>query len=380
MRLAFISQAPTPYLTPILNELAQMADLDVIFMSGRRPAKSVDSWATFRDPWRVTPRFRHSFFPSLSITFPGRDFHVQASAGVSLKLFRLHPDVVLVHGWGPLMVEPIIWRVLSRRRAVMWTESTSYSGLMRGRLSNWMRRSLVRRVDALVSNGTMATEYAETLGADPRQIITGRLAIQPLGDAAELTEPPATGGPRILFVGRLVPRKRLADLLAAFTALRTRCPGAMLTVVGDGPLRNDLEESMRATGLPVSWLGRLEGARLGDVYAAHDLIVVPSEREVWGLVVNEALAAGLYVVASSEVASARDLLGEGLGTTYPVGDVQELTASLEVAVNSMDRSTAGRSFRRASVQSTTAHAFAVAMRDAAELAAAWRRDKRPRHG
>ena len=368
MRIAFISQAPTPYLTSILNELANLADLHVIFMTGRRPAKSVDSWATFNDPWGAAPQFQYSLYRSAGLTFPGRDFHAQLSVGISFKLRRLHPDVVLVHGWGPLMAEPIVWSALNGHRTVMWTESTSFSGLLRGRFSNRLRRALMRLVDAFVSNGTLATEYAETLGVGPGRIVTGRLAAPPLRVPLEPSGHRASSGARILFVGRLVPLKRLSDLLAAFSSVHQKSPEATLTVVGDGPLRRDLEERSRAAGVEVRWLGRLEGAELHSVYAAHDLIVVPSEREVWGLVVNEALASGLYVVASSEVGSAHDLLGPGIGVVYQVGDVQALTALLEATLNGLDCSPAGRAARRASVESVTPRAFAEAMRDAANLA------------
>jgi len=220
------------------------------------------------------------------------------------------------------------------------------------------------RVDAFVSNGTMATEYAQALGVDPRRIVTGRLAAPPLGWVAGPTEPLPLGGARILFVGRLVPLKRLGDLLACFAEIHLKFPTATLTVVGDGPLRGDLEKWSRAASLPVRWLGRLEGVQLQSVYAAHDVIVLPSEREVWGLVVNEALAAGLYVIASTEVGCAQDLLGQGLGTVYPVGDVQALTASLEVAIRVVDSSQAARASRRASVEAVTPGAFARAMHNA----------------
>lgn len=372
MKLAFISQAPTPYLTPILNELAERIDLHVIFMAGRRPPSSVESWATFHDPWGTAPRFEYSFHPSFALGWIHRDFHAQISAGVSFRLARLRADVVLVHGWGPLMMEPLAWRTIGRKRAVMWTESTKSSGLFRGPVSEGIRRAILRSVDSFVSNGSQATEYVEALGVSRERVVTSCLPSVPVREPLEAEPIAATEVPsatmRFLFVGRLVPLKRPLELIAAFRLARDAIPNATLTIVGDGPMRGGVEAATGDLGGRVRMVGRLEGAALGAMFTAADVLIVPSEREVWGLVVNEGLHAGLYVIASDQVGSAVDLLRPGTGMIVPATDVASLAAALKAAWRDVDRSPAARHARAQSVQDCTPRAFAAAVIEAVHRA------------
>jgi glycosyltransferase involved in cell wall biosynthesis len=106
-----------------------------------------------------------------------------------------------------------------------------------------------------------------------------------------------------VFVGRLVPMKRVDLLLAAVAALPRDCCTAW--VVGDGPLRAQLERA--AAGLPVRFLGFRNQSELPALLAAADLLVLPSARDTWGLVVNEMLAAGGRALVSESAGCAGDL-------------------------------------------------------------------------
>ena len=99
----------------------------------------------------------------------------------------------------------------------------------------------------------------------------------------------------------LIPRKRPLELIRAFERLGREVPGATLTVVGaQGELEGDVRElAARVPG--VRYVGFAQGDGLAALYAAADVLVLPALREVWGLVVNEALAHGLFVIASDEV-------------------------------------------------------------------------------
>jgi glycosyltransferase involved in cell wall biosynthesis len=140
--------------------------------------------------------------------------------------------------------------------------------------------------------------------------------------------------PTVLFVSKLQVRKRCSDLVAAFAALR---PGtaAQLLIVGDGEERGRLEALVRAQGLPnVRFAGFRNQSELPAFYDLCDLFVLPSEREPWGLVVNEAMNAGRPVVASDAVGAARDLVRHGQsGFVYPVGDVARLRDCLQILLD-----------------------------------------------
>jgi glycosyltransferase involved in cell wall biosynthesis len=97
-------------------------------------------------------------------------------------------------------------------------------------------------------------------------------------------------------------------------------------VVGDGPLRAAMEEHVRTHGTPCTMTGFFNQGRMAAAYAASDALVLPSTGgETWGLVVNEAMAAGVPGIVSDQAGCAPDLIVEGrTGFSFPCGDIAAL--------------------------------------------------------
>lgn len=135
------------------------------------------------------------------------------------------------------------------------------------------------------------------------------------------------GGFVALFVGKLAPWKRPGDFLEALS----RTPGAFGVLVGEGPLRPELEARASHADLRgrVRFLGFVNQGALPAVYAAADVLVLTSEYEPFGLVVNEAFSCGLPAVVTEACGAAGDLVRDGeTGYIVPVGDVDALAGRL----------------------------------------------------
>lgn len=114
---------------------------------------------------------------------------------------------------------------------------------------------------------------------------------------------------RFLFVGRLIPAKCPGLLLQTFLQIASRCPDWDLVFAGDGPLRQSLEAAAAALPGRVLFTGFLNSpAQLAALYANCHVFVLPSSYEPWGVVVTEAAAAGLLIIASESVGAAADLI------------------------------------------------------------------------
>lgn len=111
-------------------------------------------------------------------------------------------------------------------------------------------------------------------------------------------------GALLLYVGRLGAEKGIGRLRGVLDAL----PGARLALVGDGPHRATLEQAFR--GSPTTFVGRLDGDELAQAYASADVFAFPSDTETLGLVVLEAMASGLAVVAA-DAGGVPDLVRSG---------------------------------------------------------------------
>lgn len=373
MRLVSIFDSPAPYTTPVLNALAEHVDLHVVYLSPE------DRVSRFVDSLGVAPAFEHSYYWAKRLDIPSIDLQLEVSFGVARIVRKLHPDALLLVSWKPSVLEPLLWTRWSGTAAVMWAESTKFSGLLRGAASNRLRRWMTHAVDGYVTNGSQATAYLSDLGIPHNRIVTSCL---PAGrepattDRASASDADAV---RFLFVGRLVPRKRPLELIEAFGRVRGALPHATLTIVGAGEIESEVREAAdRVPG--VVYVGRREGDALARVYETSDVLVLPALREVWGVVVNEALSHGLFVVTTDEVGSAHDLLDEETGLMLPGADLDALAPSLIEIGRTLDVSDAARRRRARATARCTPRRFADDIASAVDIALDVRatRPRRPR--
>jgi len=151
----------------------------------------------------------------------------------------------------------------------------------------------------------------------------------------------------VVCVGRLAHEKNLALLLKAFEAIEARDPRARLVLVGDGPMRQDLQ-----TRCPKAiFSGQLRGKPLAEHYASADLFLMPSLTETFGNVTTEAMASGLPVVAFNYAAAAALIVDSVNGSVVPVNDAEGfVSAALVSAAKPLQRKRMGVEARQTSLR------------------------------
>lgn len=134
-----------------------------------------------------------------------------------------------------------------------------------------------------------------------------------------------------LFSGSLIPRKGCDLLLQTFCALNQGGANAQLLIAGDGPDRPTLEASLTPPiAARVRFLGHCEQVELPAIFAAADVFVLPSRHDGWGVVLNEAAAAGLPIIATDSTGAAHDLVDHGRnGFRIPRDDTAALLAAMQ---------------------------------------------------
>ncbi len=216
-------------------------------------------------------------------------------------LRRLPADVVHAHGLRAAALSALAGR---RPLVVTWHNAQIVGGSPVGRgLGAALERLVARRADVTLAASADLAERARELGArDVRLAPVAAPGLAPSG------RDPAAGRPLVLAVGRLHPQKGYDVLLEALPLIEP----AVVAVAGDGPLAATLRD--RAPG--VRWLGARSD--VADLYAAADVVVLPSRWEARSLTAQEALRAGRPLVATA-VGGLPDLLGDG-AVLVPPGD------------------------------------------------------------
>lgn len=272
-------------------------------------------------------KFREERSVSLPVEtlFPGAAW--QDISGLALaaalwnRLNKINPSVVLIPGYYTLpAIAAALWTKLKRRRSVLMTESTADD-----HPRHWWReapkRFLLRSLfDWAVAGGAPHRRYLTRLGFRSPRIarfydVVDNAFFRERADAlrkhyrADDFDLPER---YFLFVGRLAEEKNVGGLLDAYLAYRRGGGTWSLVLVGDGPQREQLETAARSSGFAgIHFEGFKKSADLPQYYAFASCFVLPSRREPWGLVVNEAMASGLPVIVSRQCGCAEDLVEPG---------------------------------------------------------------------
>jgi glycosyltransferase involved in cell wall biosynthesis len=224
---------------------------------------------------------------------------------------------------------------------ILWTSLWAHPRSAAHALSYLPLRRLYRSADAVVTYGPHVSEYVRARGA--RNVFVAPQAVDnafwraPPAAAPDARGWPSQAGVKFLFVGRPAREKGVSVLIDAWRLAELRAPDAALVLVGGGAENASLAAlgQRREGDAAIVSLGPLDPRQLREVYAAGDVLVVPSIatrmfREPWGLVVNEAMNRGLPVIASDAVgASAGGLVCDGRnGLVVPTGNSAALAAAI----------------------------------------------------
>ncbi|MEM8598287.1 MAG: glycosyltransferase family 4 protein [Bacteroidota bacterium] len=347
MRLGILATHPIQYHAPLYRALAEHLDLQVYFAHQQTAQGQADAGFGVAFDWDVPllDGYQHRFLDNVAKA-PGtesfRGCDTPEIAGI-IEYERF--DAFLVNGWNTRS----FWQAMR----ACWRTGTPL--IVRGdsQLNTprrwWLRaakevvyRAFIPRFDAYLTVGTRAREYYLHYGARPERMFFvphfvdndffAARAEQARRNRAALRERYALHPERpiALFVGKFIPVKRPLDFVEALARLSHRMPGVQGVMVGEGPMRPEIEAACERAGAPISLLGFFNQSEMPEAYALADALVLPSETETWGLVVNEAMACGLSAVVSDAVGCAPDLIEPGLtGYSFPVGDVAALATMLE---------------------------------------------------
>jgi len=267
--------------------------------------------------------------------------------GIRRELKTVDADLYVVQGYSSLTDQDAMrWLTHHRKKWVFWGERPGFRP--RGILGRWLRQQAMRafldHADAIVGIGRSAVQQYQSLLTReiPVMNIPYHCDLKSFQEAARRKARPIPPDDRpltILYCGQLIPRKGLDTLMHAFNNLIEAGHNLRLRLVGTGPAENSLRKQLHDRArLSVEFSGFHPVEDLPELFAESDLFVLPSRYDGWGVVVNQALGAGLPVICSDRVGAADDLIEEDRnGYRFPVGDVQTLSNKLSMLIHNPEK-------------------------------------------
>lgn len=211
-------------------------------------------------------------------------------------MLSIHCKKILYAGW--MAPEYNIYSFFSPKyKNVMVCESSIFESSLNG-MKGWIKRRIIERMSCALPSGKPHEELFHQIGYKGIINLTGSVGVFHKGERKKRATP--NYPLHYIYVGRLIDVKNVALLIEEFNR-----NGKPLTIVGQGILESKLREQAKAN---ITFTGFIDNNKLGDVYQAHDVFILPSKSEPWGLVVEEALYWGLPVIVSDKVGSSIDMV------------------------------------------------------------------------
>jgi glycosyltransferase involved in cell wall biosynthesis len=344
-RIGFLVSHPIQYYAPLFRELAKRCDLTVYFSHRQTPEQQARAGFDVPFEWNIDllSGYESRFLTNVA-SRPSTDrFAGCDTPGIADEIAQGKFDAFIVPGWALRSY----WQAATacrRLQVPVLARGDSHLGGPR-HLAVRLAKAvlfprLLRRFDGFLYVGQKHREYLLHYGAPAERMFFSPACVDNDAFAAASAQARRNDAVsrgqdrirRVLFVGKLTEGKRPADLVHAAARLPDR--SVEVVFAGSGALEAELRQIAHKAAVRANFLGFVNQSELPGVYASADLLVMPSEHETWGLVVNEAMACGVPAVISDVIGCAPDLIEPGkTGLTFPRGDVAALSTAIATALS-----------------------------------------------
>ncbi|MDF2540685.1 MAG: cotSA [Herbinix sp.] len=330
MKILWLTNVPSPYRVDFFNELGKSCDLTVLFEKATSTERD-ESWE------------EHHFIHFRGVILKGIDFDVDKAVSVQMirYLNQYKTETIVVSDLAtPTGIMAIEYMKLCKIPYLLEGD-----GGFAGSGSGWkesLKKQIIKGAKAYLSTSRSHDEYFLTYGASKE-----RLYRYPFTSIKEEDILPAVvdqekkqrlkqklGIARekaILTVGQFIHRKGFDLLLKAAKRID---PNAAIVIIGGEPTERYYDLIDRLDLDNVYFVGYQSKVKLKEYFCMADVFVLPTREDIWGLVINEAMAYGLPVVTTNRCIAGLELIeDEKNGYIVPVGDRKKLAETINLLLN-----------------------------------------------
>ncbi|MFV0266113.1 MAG: glycosyltransferase family 4 protein [Draconibacterium sp.] len=230
--------------------------------------------------------------------------------GLVRKVRKTHPEIILSDGFFQWTYAALLNRAFWRTPHLMCYERTHHTERNVTGIRSKARKMAAKYIDAVCCNGIQTREYLHDFGFPKEKLFTGNMAADSDGLAhavSQLSEKEIESlkikydlhGRIFLYVGQLIPRKGIMELLQAWKKFEKSTPGQTLVLLGGGEQLEEVktwisQKQVKTIKLP----GKVDYSEVAHFYAAGDIFIMPTLEDNWSLVVPEAMSCRLPIICS----------------------------------------------------------------------------------
>lgn len=303
MRIALITNHPPPFRIPIYEIISRMpgVELHAVFCSEREPNRQ----------WDLPPlTFNHVFLRERFVTRGDNFIHNNFDVIPALK--RIAPDVIVTTGFNPTFLYAFFYAAACRIPHVPMTDGTDVSEEALSNLHKRIRRMVYRRSAAFIAASHGGRRLYESYGIPAEACFQSCLCVD--NDLYRNEATPAQKTYDLIFCGRIVPDKnpvfalKVAEDVAARLGRKVK-----ILYVGSGEQEQEIKEeaTLHSESVEADFNGHAAQDELPALYHSASVFLFPTLRDVWGVVANEACAAGLPIIVSPHAGVAGELVIDG---------------------------------------------------------------------
>lgn len=255
--------------------------------------------------------------------FANTSIVIKRQPGLYKEIKKIDADVIIVEGFGGWAPKGLFYSFLNRKKSFIYYERTAYVERNSPFWRTFYRKIIGKFVDGFIINGKLTRNYLRDLGFVNYPMVEGCMVADTENlsiDTRNVTEEQKqlirrkynirSEGICFLFVGQIVDRKGIKELLEAWETHLECYPNDTLLVVGQGNLETELNDKYKEI-LSIVFLGKVSYDEIHNFYATTDVFIMPTLEDNWSLVVPEAMACRLPVATTIYNGCYVELIDEG---------------------------------------------------------------------
>lgn len=352
MRIIFFLSHPIQYVSPLLRELGKRTDLNVYYYGGES-AVNDDKGFGQKVTWDI-PLLNGYSYQFLKNNSRSVGMNTRFFDAINWSIFNIirksQDEVIILNGWAyisdwfVMLAAKLFGKKVWMRAEMPWNQELMKPKSFKRSIKFFFFKYIIFHffVDKFLYIGSQNKLYYSMHGIKEEKLIHAPYSVD--NERFQLQKTDGIQARNkwridvdrivILYSGKLIDKKRPLDLLKAFELLHST--NAVLFYMGDGPLRNNLEQYIQKNNIQnVIISGFINQSEIASIYSMADLFVMCSGiGETWGLSVNEAMNFELPVLVSSTCGSSFDLIEEGKnGFIFSEGDIITLSKKISSLVS-----------------------------------------------